>query len=390
MTNSSEKPKLSIVIPAYNRADLIGETTPLRYKSKTLTNFEVIIVDDGSTDGTKRVCEKFASEDPRISYLAGDTKNRGPGYCRNKAVQVAQGEFLIFLDSDDLFLPGALANRVNAIESNDELDFVVFLGEFFEVHPGDVGTLWNIPTDVDPLLRFLGEDVPWSTIGPIWRSASFDLTGGWDDAIVIGDDQDLHTRALLLGMRYEFKDTIDYAIRRAAEGKSQLGQQFSTKAGMLSQVKRVQKLCEEGINLDGAMLARAQMRMAGSLLFRCYQLLEYHDDKTCVPKGVERLLVIIALSMHALICSGASGSKNTKVFWGDIAAYWIDQLASEDLMLINRASIGGTPSSCLEEKPYDGRFHKQRSFVRSPAVNQGVLPYILGKLKSKTTCCLFT
>jgi glycosyltransferase involved in cell wall biosynthesis len=388
MTNSSEKPKLSIVIPTYNRADLIGET--LRsVQDQDFTNFEVIIVDDGSTDGTKTVCEKFVSKDPRISYLAGDTKNRGPGYCRNKAVQVAQGEFLIFLDSDDLFLPGALANRVNAIESNDELDFVVFLGEFFEVHLGDVGTLWNIPTDVDPLLRFLGEDVPWSTIGPIWRSASFDLTGGWDDAIVMGDDQDLHTRALLLGMRYEFKDTIDYAIRRAAEGKSQLGQQFSTKAGMLSQVKRVQKLCEEGINLDGAMLARAQMRMAGSLLFRCYQLLEYHDDKPTSLK-VWRIARYHRLVDASTYMFGCLWIKKYKSFLGDIAAYWIDQLASEDLMLINRSSIGGTPSSCLEEKPYDGRFHKQRSFVRSPAVNQGVLPYILGKLKSKTTCFLFT
>ena len=168
MSNSIAKPKLSIITPVYNRGDLIGETIR-SLQEQHFEDFEVIIVDDGSTDGTKAVCETFASEDPRISYLAGDTKNRGPGYCRNKGVQVAQGEFLIFLDSDDLFLPGALANRVNAIESNNELDFVVFLGEFFEVHPGDVGTLWNIPTDIDPLLRFLGEDVPWSTIGPIWR-----------------------------------------------------------------------------------------------------------------------------------------------------------------------------------------------------------------------------
>jgi len=387
MTNSSEKPKLSIVIPTYNRADLIGET--LRsVQDQDFTNFEVIIVDDGSTDGTKTVCEKFVSKDPRISYLAGDTKNRGPGYCRNKAVQVAQGEFLIFLDSDDLFLPGALANRVNAIESNDELDFVVFLGEFFEVHLGDVCTLWNIPTDVDPLLRFLGEDVPWSTIGPIWRSASFDLTGGWDDAIVMGDDQDLHTRALLLGMRYEFKDTIDYAIRRAAGGKSQLGQQFSTKAGMLSQVKRVQKLCEEGINLDGAMLARAQMRMAGSLLFRCYQLLEYHDDKPTSLK-VWRIARDHRLVDASTYMFGCLWIKKYKSFLGDIAAYMINHLEPEDFLLINRALIGETPSSCLEENPYDGRFHKQRSFVRSPAVNQGVLPYILGKLRSKITTSLF-
>ena len=388
MSNSIAKPKLSIITPVYNRGDLIGETIR-SLQEQHFEDFEVIIVDDGSTDGTKAVCETFASEDPRISYLAGDTKNRGPGYCRNKGVQVAQGEFLIFLDSDDLFLPGALANRVNAIESNNELDFVVFLGEFFEVHPGDVGTLWNIPTDIDPLLRFLGEDVPWSTIGPIWRMSAFEQTGGWDDAIVMGDDQDLHARALLSGMRYEFKDTIDYAIRRAPEGKSQLGQQFSTKAGILSQVARVRKVCEAGINLDGAMLARAKKRLAGSLLFRCYQLLEFHGDKKASLK-VWEIVREYRLVCHCTYLLGCLWIKRYKIFWGDIAALLINHLEPEDFLLINRALIGGTPSSCLEENPYDGRFHKQRSFVRSPAVNQGILPYILGKLKSKTTCCLFT
>ena len=89
-------PKVSIVIPTYNRGDLIGETIR-SLQEQDFEDFEVIIVDDGSTDNTKMLCEEVVSADPRFSYVAEDKKNRGPSYCRNKGYRIAQGEYLIFL-----------------------------------------------------------------------------------------------------------------------------------------------------------------------------------------------------------------------------------------------------------------------------------------------------
>lgn len=389
MISARNTPKVSVVIPTYNRSDLIGEAID-SLQGQDFKDFEVIIVDDGSTDNTKAVCEAYASADPRVAYVAGDTKNRGPGYCRNKGVKLAKGEFLIFLDSDDLFLPGALSNRVEAIESNDELDLVVFLGEFFERVPGDLGLLWNIPTDIDPLLRFIGEDVAWSTIGPIWRMSAFKRIGGWDETIVMGDDQELHTRALMAGAKYEFIHQVDYAIRRAADGEVQLGHQFSTRDGILSQVKRVENLCEDLVHLDRSKRIVAKKLMAGSLLLRCVQMLDFHNDKEASLEiwQIVRDHRLIALSTYLL---GLLWIKKYKSFWGDIAAYLINHLESDDFLLKNRALLATTPTSCLEEEPYDGRFHRQPSLVGSPAVNQGVLRYLCGKMKSRNaiTCIIF-
>ena len=381
MNESKNTPKVSVVIPTYNRGDLIGETIR-SLQDQDFEDFEVIIVDDGSTDHTATVCEKLALSDQRIHFHSGDAKNRGPGYCRNKGADLAKGEFLIFLDSDDLFLPGALSERVEAIEADLDLDFIVFIGEFFEKCPGDVGTLWNMPTHVNPLLRFIGEDVPWQTSGPIWRKEFFDKIGRWDDTIVMGDDQELHTRALMAGAKYRFSHKVDYALRRASGGESQLGHQFSTKDGILSQVARVKKLCGENFNIDGQQLETARKLMAGSLLLRSDQMLKFHDDKDAALAiwKIARQHHLIGFPVYTL---GRMWIKHYKKLLGDIAACLINQLESDDFLLKNRALLATTPVSCLDEDPYDGRFHKQESFVSSALVRKGLLPYMRGKLRRK-------
>ena len=381
MNKSKNTPKVSVVIPTYNRGDLIGETIQ-SLQDQDFEDFEVIIVDDGSTDHTATVCEKLALSDQRIHFHSGDNKNRGPGYCRNKGTDLAKGEFLIFLDSDDLFLPGALSERVQAIESDVDLDFIVFIGEFFEKCAGDVGTLWNMPTHADPLFRFIGEDVPWQTSGPIWRKEFFDKIGRWDDTIVMGDDQELHTRALMAGAKYRFSHKVDYALRRASGGESQLGHQFSTKDGILSQVARVKKLCGENFNIDGQQLETARKLMAGSLLLRSDQMLKFHDDKDAALAiwKIARQHHLIGFPVYTL---GRMWIKHYKKLLGDIAACLINQLESDDFLLKNRALLATTPVSCLDEDPYDGRFHKQESFVSSALVRKGLLPYMRGKLRRK-------
>jgi glycosyltransferase involved in cell wall biosynthesis len=383
MNVTQNVPRVSVVIPTYNRGDLIGETIR-SLQEQDFEDFEVIIVDDGSTDNTKMLCEDVVSADPRFAYVAEDKKNRGPCYCRNKGYQLAQGEYLIFLDSDDVLLPNALRNRVKLMDASEERDFIVFIGEFFQRTPGDMKMLWNIPTSIDPLLRFIGDDVPWQTTGPIWRKTSFKKTGLWDENIIGCDDQELHTRTLSLGLSYEFTDKIDYAIRGAIDDRSQLGQILHTRRGIMSQVARIQNLCKAEINLCNRKLASTKKLMAGSLLFRCFQMIHFFDDK-------EAALKIWKLAReYRLICSKTSflGSlciKRNKSFWGDIAAYLINHKESDDFLLKNRANIGTIPTSCLEEKPYDGRFHRKDSFVRSPAVSKGLILYLVGKVKSKVS-----
>jgi glycosyltransferase involved in cell wall biosynthesis len=101
---SDQVPRLSIVVPTYNRAAVLGRAIA-SVLSQGFGDFELVVVDDGSTDGTRAVIESFA--DARIRRL--EQSNMGVSAARNAGADVATGEFFVFLDSDDEFVSGALA-----------------------------------------------------------------------------------------------------------------------------------------------------------------------------------------------------------------------------------------------------------------------------------------
>lgn len=103
--NRNESPYFSIVIPMYNREKFIGRALDSCLNQDFL-NYEIVVVDDGSTDGSAAVVEGYY--DPRLTFLRHPV-NRGVGPARNKGGDSARGEWLIFLDSDDELLPGALS-----------------------------------------------------------------------------------------------------------------------------------------------------------------------------------------------------------------------------------------------------------------------------------------
>lgn len=110
---------VSVIIPVYNREKYIEEC--LRsVLAQTYQDFEIIIVDDGSTDGTAQICRKMAAEDARIKVLLGEHK--GVSAARNMALDTASGEYVFFLDSDDIIHNALLATLVSAMnESGAEM-----------------------------------------------------------------------------------------------------------------------------------------------------------------------------------------------------------------------------------------------------------------------------
>lgn len=105
--------KVSIIIPVYNGEDSIS--IPLNsLLEQTYTNFEAIIIDDGSKDRTKEVVEKFSSKDCRLKYYYQD--NAGVSVARNKGIGVATGDYICFLDSDDFYENSFIEKMINKIE----------------------------------------------------------------------------------------------------------------------------------------------------------------------------------------------------------------------------------------------------------------------------------
>lgn len=112
-------PAVSVIVPAYNRASLLGEAIA-SVLAQSFADFEILIVDDGSTDDTERVVHEFV--DSRIIYLKQE--NKGRSCARNAALDISRGRFIAFLDSDDLYLPGKLAMQVEYLDSHPHIDML--------------------------------------------------------------------------------------------------------------------------------------------------------------------------------------------------------------------------------------------------------------------------
>lgn len=116
------EPKVSIIIPVYNTAEYVRQAVE-SITEQTLREIEIIVVNDGSTDGSLQILEELAAQDTRIQVYSQE--NKGQSVARNNGVQHATGQYLYFMDSDDLLDPDALELCYKKCEEQ-ELDFVLF------------------------------------------------------------------------------------------------------------------------------------------------------------------------------------------------------------------------------------------------------------------------
>jgi glycosyltransferase involved in cell wall biosynthesis len=229
---------VSIIVPTYNRVDFIYETVESIIK-QTYPNWEAIMVDDGSTDENFLAIEKLVQQDNRIKLLKRSKVAKGASVCRNIGLELAVGDYVMFLDSDDILSPTCIEYRVKEMAADPSLDFGVFQSLVFKDDLNGKKFLWNIDTDEDDLVRFLRKDALWQTTSPLYRRSSLIKIGGFDEQLLIWQDYELHTRAIYLDLKYKkFLDSApDFFVRHhQQESISQKG--FKRKEALL---------CREGI-----------------------------------------------------------------------------------------------------------------------------------------------
>lgn len=138
-------PIVSVIIPSYNAADYIVQTLE-SVLAQTLTDIEVIVVDDGSTDNTRNIVADFANKDPRLMLV--EQANQFAGVARNNGMSKARGKYLYFLDADDYIESNALEELVNAIEQHGA-DIAIAKSEGFDNTTGDTWTIDGALNGVD-------------------------------------------------------------------------------------------------------------------------------------------------------------------------------------------------------------------------------------------------
>lgn len=208
----SRPPLVTVITPTKNRLALLGETMD-SVQRQSLQDWEHIIVDDGSEDGTAAEVMRRAQVDPRVRFMARNGEACGANVCRNQGLAAARADFIVFLDSDDLLEPDCLVRRVEIMRRNLDIDFAVSRMGVFLKAPGDLGRELSADLLGDDLLSFLFFETPWQTTAPTWRQAALRRLGGFDESLPSWQDVDLHVRAIAGGLRYLRFPHVDYHMR---------------------------------------------------------------------------------------------------------------------------------------------------------------------------------
>lgn len=137
VTNSN-LPLISVIVPVYNMKNFVAETIESVLQSD-YPNFELVLVDDGSTDNSAEVCSHYATQFPNVSFYR--QLNLGASAARNNAIKNSTGEFILPLDGDDKITPNYLSQAAKILSENPQIKIVGSEAEFF----GDRTGKWELP-----------------------------------------------------------------------------------------------------------------------------------------------------------------------------------------------------------------------------------------------------
>jgi glycosyltransferase involved in cell wall biosynthesis len=186
-------PKLvSVIIPAYNQSDYLGVTIQ-SVLDQTYQDIEILVIDDGSTDDTRKVANRFS--DQRIKYIY--QANKGLSGARNTGIRNSVGEYLTFLDSDDLFLPDKVNFLASFLNSQPEIGFVAGQAIPIDEHGQRIGNIIDTPIPKDSSKLLLGNPLH---VGSVMLRRSWQETVGYfDETLRSYEDWDMWLRLAISG-----------------------------------------------------------------------------------------------------------------------------------------------------------------------------------------------
>jgi glycosyltransferase involved in cell wall biosynthesis len=187
-----QNPKVSVIIPTYNRAHLVSRAIH-SVLNQTYQRFEIIVVDDGSTDKSEEAIRSF--KDSRIRHIS-HIENKGGAAARNTGIKAAKGHYIAFLDSDDEWFPSKIEKQLEVLRKADRKFGAVGTGRI--IHYGNTGrTEAKIPTGrfgniYEKLLK--GKSFPGGTPTIMIKRECFERIGLFDESLESSQEYDLYIR----------------------------------------------------------------------------------------------------------------------------------------------------------------------------------------------------
>lgn len=214
--STTASPRLTIVMPFFNNKVLTGKMID-SIVANTFTEWELIAVDDGSDDDTLSYLSKYENN-PRITIVHRDIQPKGAQTCRNMGLSLAQGEYIMFVDSDDYITPTCLNTRVEHIARNHELDFMVFPSAVLiddTIYTDAPKDLYGYNVYDDDIKAFARRELPFIVWSNIYRTNSLRKAEiKWDTKLLSLQDADFNLQAITAGLRYDYAHTMpDYGYR---------------------------------------------------------------------------------------------------------------------------------------------------------------------------------
>jgi glycosyltransferase involved in cell wall biosynthesis len=190
-------------MPAYNVEPYIGEALRSAL-AQTFIDLEVIVVDDGSTDGTADVAAGVAAADPRVRLVRQE--NRGLAGARNTALRMARGDVFALLDSDDLWEPEFLAEQLAILRARPDVDIVTGNGWMMGgARDGELARPCPDLRQTPELAAILGDERSVFVMS-VFRRHVYEIVGCFDEALRTNEDYDFWLRAAISGCRFARND----------------------------------------------------------------------------------------------------------------------------------------------------------------------------------------
>ena len=215
-SSRAQSPAVSIILPAYNVAEFIGEALNSVFE-QTFVDYEIIVINDGSPDTPQleQVLEPYQS---RITYIKQE--NKGAGAARNAGLKVARGEFVAFLDADDVWLPNFLSEQVALIRSGPGYDLVYADAEFFGKPQGARTVMQRDASELPVTFeRLIGEQCIVNTSSVLAIRKAILEVGLFDETLRNSQDFDLWVRLAKrpnARMNFQRKVLVRHRVRQGS------------------------------------------------------------------------------------------------------------------------------------------------------------------------------